>query len=627
MSVHEWNHLSLALTWTSIHFLWQGLVIAALLEAWLAVSKSRSASERYLARCTALGTMVVAPVVTFWTLVGRVAPPSAVTDWASGAGLGEASAEASFLSGTAPTAIVAFWAFGTALLSLRLIGGCLQVLRLRQRYLGVELSPGWQRRFEHMAKEFGVRVRVRMVESASIAVPTVIGVVRPVVLLPARIFTGLSSEQIEALVAHELAHVARYDYLVNLVQTVVEALLFYHPAVWWVSRGIRVEREFCCDDRAVAATHDGLSYARALTALESWRGGQLQLGVSTLGGSLMQRIQRLVGNPAGPNPRLRPLHAFGTLLIFGSMGASAFGFARWTQPTATHDCRCCCHHHKESKPADSSLDSWTTQRIRSIDGTQDIWVVTDGARKRYAALSTDTVDLKRNFVVDLTDVTPEPTEQVYLELEPSVRYHDPVTLSGRVLAQDGTPVEGAVIETTDESSAQVIQTDHLGRFVTGAVDPRSVYRLNVPRPIDPEQATIETNDTFVIQADTLLRYPTKYVEVLDVQSNEATELDFTERSAVLDVPQARSIIVDYAQFPEARYEVRALHAPDGAENLLYDVIVVPRNAREVPAPVKVEQAPTSETPAPGRYRIRTSSEPKTNRWRYIREGSNEDHLQ
>ena len=101
-----------------------------------------------------------------------------------------------------------------------------------------------------------------------------------------------------AILAHELAHIHRHDYLVNLLQTVVETLLFYHPAVWWISRRIRHEREVCCDDMAVALCGDGLAYARALAALEEERSAMPALGVAARGGSLSERIRRILNRPA-----------------------------------------------------------------------------------------------------------------------------------------------------------------------------------------------------------------------------------------------------------------------------------------------------------------------------------------
>ena len=131
--------------------------------------------------------------------------------------------------------------------------------------------------------------------SAVVQVPTVIGWLRPVVLLPVGCFTGLSEAQIEALLAHELAHIRRHDYLVSVFQSVVEALLFYHPAVWWVSRQVRQERECCCDELAVGVGGDRLAYARALSFLEERRAGSSEVVLGANGGVLTMRIRRLLG--------------------------------------------------------------------------------------------------------------------------------------------------------------------------------------------------------------------------------------------------------------------------------------------------------------------------------------------
>jgi hypothetical protein len=126
-------------------------------------------------------------------------------------------------------------------------------------------------------------------------VPTVIGWLRPVVLLPIASLSGLTTQQIEMILAHELAHIRRHDFIVNLMQAVVETLLFYHPAVWWISQRIRVEREHCCDDVAVAMFGDPLQYARALTRFEELRLDPAHALLAANGGSLLTRIRRLVG--------------------------------------------------------------------------------------------------------------------------------------------------------------------------------------------------------------------------------------------------------------------------------------------------------------------------------------------
>jgi bla regulator protein BlaR1 len=262
---HEHQILVASVAWALIHFLWQGLLIAGLLYFALQLMPKASPNIRYALRCAALGAMVLAPIGTFLWLRNQELPVAGLNGTALP--MLSAASEQSLAAGL--PWLVGIWGLGVSLLSLRLVGGCLQVMRLRRGLPRVSLSAHWQARFDHIARDFGVRAQARVVECAEIAAPVMIGWLRPVVLLPARIFTGLTDDQIEALLAHELAHVARRDYLVNIVQSIVEALLFYHPAIWWVSQGIREEREYCCDDRAVAATQDGLSYARALTALET----------------------------------------------------------------------------------------------------------------------------------------------------------------------------------------------------------------------------------------------------------------------------------------------------------------------------------------------------------------------
>lgn len=339
---HDTHVLVANIAWVLIHFLWQGLLVAGLLYLALQMIPKRSSNARYTLHSLAMATMALAPVVTFFWLRTHGLKGLTLLETE----VGPANSHVGATLASALPWIVGTWAVGAGLLCIRLLGGCWQVLRLRRGIPRTALSAHWQARFDRLAREFGVRAQACVVECADLAAPVMIGWLRPVVLLPARIFTGLTDDQIEALLAHELAHVARRDYLVNIVQSLVEALLFYHPAIWWVSQGLREEREYCCDDRAVDATKDGLSYARALTALETWRGAKPQLGVSTLGGSLMNRIQRLVGRNADTQQVARPMHALGTALVMSLMGATAFGFSNFTEPTHQSDGDCGCLHEK-----------------------------------------------------------------------------------------------------------------------------------------------------------------------------------------------------------------------------------------------------------------------------------------
>ena len=164
---------------------------------------------------------------------------------------------------------------------------------------------------------------VRLLESTSVSVPTVIGWLRPVVLLPASAMAGLAPNQMEAILAHELAHIRRHDYIVNLFQTVVETLLFYHPAVWWLSRRIRAERENCCDDLAVSLCGDPVAYAAALAELEGLRSTTGDLVLAATGGSLLQRVRRLLGVPTHAGRAPGWLAAGVALLVVISMSAGA----------------------------------------------------------------------------------------------------------------------------------------------------------------------------------------------------------------------------------------------------------------------------------------------------------------
>ncbi len=193
--------------------------------------------------------------------------------------------------------LVIAWLIGVFGLSIRLAIGWHGIHRLR-RAASLTADGPWRSVLSRLCERLHIRSTVRLLESSLVDVPTMIGWLRPVILWPPALLAGLSVEQFEALLAHELAHVRRHDYLVNLVQTAIETLLFYHPAVWWLSRRIRHERECCCDDLAVATCGNRLSYARALATLEELRPPARQLALAADGGCLLARIRRILGLPA-----------------------------------------------------------------------------------------------------------------------------------------------------------------------------------------------------------------------------------------------------------------------------------------------------------------------------------------
>lgn len=304
-----------AIGWALLHLLWQGVLVAAILAATLALLSKQSANARYLASCGALVLIVVLGVATAYRAydggaVSAVGSRSDVVLSVPNAGIDTGSvsllsdnrqpttgnwftAAATFTRSHLPQ-IVLVWLTGVLLLSVRLLFGWLRAHAIAKRNAS-EAAPEWQRAATRLAHALNLRRAVQLLESAAVEVPTVIGWLRPVVLLPAATLTGLSTEQMEMILAHELAHIRRNDFFVNLMQAVVETLFFYHPAVWWISNRIRVEREHCCDDVAVSVSGNALVYARALTRLEELRVDDAQAFVAANGGSLIGRIRRLAG--------------------------------------------------------------------------------------------------------------------------------------------------------------------------------------------------------------------------------------------------------------------------------------------------------------------------------------------
>jgi len=285
------------LGWTLLHFLWQGTLIAALLSVVRGFPGRRhSAPIQYAAACAAMVLMAAAPVVTFFLLPGTAAAPAAAI--ASSVAPVAVAASASSLPAPTPWERLSpylggIWLAGMLLMSLRLCGLWIAAGRLRTQ----EAKPSgveWQPVIKRIMARMGVTRPVRLLVSARMEAPAVIGWLRPAILVPVGALAGMPAEHVEAILAHELAHVRRHDYLVNLLQSVAEALLFYHPAVWWVSSRIRIEREHCCDDLAVQATGgDVLTYARALADFEYCRPAHAQ-AVAANTGSLPDRIRRLL---------------------------------------------------------------------------------------------------------------------------------------------------------------------------------------------------------------------------------------------------------------------------------------------------------------------------------------------
>ncbi|MGC2108207.1 MAG: M56 family metallopeptidase [Candidatus Korobacteraceae bacterium] len=289
------------LAWALLHFLWQGMVLAAIFAGLMAAF--RSAAARYALAVSILILMVAAPIATFLFLrqsssvpLATAAPIVISTAQEASRTLQTSSMQTASGEGFSSDTfvwLVRVWIAGVIFLSLRTAGGLLIVERLQHRK-AAPLAARLLQTCLDLQRRIGIKRAIRFRQCNGLDVPAVIGWFRPVVLLPMTVLTGLSQAQLEAVIVHELAHIKRWDYFVNLFQIAAETLLFYHPAVWWVSRRIRLERENCCDDAAVTLCGNVVDYARALTFMEGGRTAP-SLAMAASGSPLAKRVMRLLG--------------------------------------------------------------------------------------------------------------------------------------------------------------------------------------------------------------------------------------------------------------------------------------------------------------------------------------------
>ncbi|HEX6159456.1 MAG TPA: M56 family metallopeptidase [Thermoanaerobaculia bacterium] len=328
--------LAHAIGWALLHLLWQGVIVAGVLAATLKLLSKQSANTRYAVSCSALALLLVLGVVTAYRAYDPVVPqplpaaqqekvePITLADVPKIIFASEATetvkSQAASLARSAQESlpwIVLAWLCGVVLLSSRLMVGWMQTRRIARRN-AQPAGREWQRTAKRLADALQLRRAVTLLESSAVEVPSVIGWLKPVVLLPGSTLTGLTPEQIEMVLAHELAHIRRHDFFVNLLQAFVETLMFYHPAVWWISAQVRIERENCCDDLAVAVCGNPIQYARALTRLEELRAAAPAIAIAANGGSLLERIRRIAtGDRESTSTTSRWAAAIAVLSILG----------------------------------------------------------------------------------------------------------------------------------------------------------------------------------------------------------------------------------------------------------------------------------------------------------------------
>lgn len=317
MTAH-FQAIAQAISAALLHFVWQGAAMALLLWITLAILGRRPARLRYAVSCAAFGVMSALPFVTAF-LVYR-APGAAIlsvgepiVDTAVPAALAASTFLPRLLAAIEAWALPV-WSAGVMVLAIRFLRSATHVARLKRS--GEPVSLALAETASHLARRMGIVKSLRVLTSALADTPSVVGFLKPVILFPPAALMNLSTAQLESVLAHELAHIRRHDYLINLLQTIAETLFFYQPAIWWVSSQIRNERELCCDDMVVEICGDPVGYARALTQLERARLDSPSLALLSAGGPLMHRIQRLTG-VAGhqPAPRVSAALAAGLAMV------------------------------------------------------------------------------------------------------------------------------------------------------------------------------------------------------------------------------------------------------------------------------------------------------------------------
>lgn len=305
------------LGWLLLHSLWLGALIGGMHEAVRFALRRQSARLRYLAGCLAMIAIMIAPLATLWFgphegigagSLGNLgfSEMHNYANASTGPVVGGPSAAGAplmaWLTGIAPWLAV-LWFVGVVVFSGRLTRSWWWAGRIRTKQ-NAPVPEALLETLQALCGRLGIDRSVQLLTSALVEVPTVVGWFKPVILLPAATLAGLTPRQLEAILIHELAHVRRFDYLVNSIQCVVETLMFYHPAVWWISRSVREEREHCCDDVVVEVFGDSIGYARALATLESARASNPGFALAASGGPLLNRVQRLLRfsgeRPASP---------------------------------------------------------------------------------------------------------------------------------------------------------------------------------------------------------------------------------------------------------------------------------------------------------------------------------------
>jgi beta-lactamase regulating signal transducer with metallopeptidase domain/predicted nucleic acid-binding Zn-ribbon protein len=325
-----------ALGWTLLHAVWQGFAIVLPTAVALHLLRNRSSALRYQLGILALATQLLTSVGTFSyyfdpavVSVSPNATQAMARAWQQSAQVLPWHQQVRQFLESNLSQFVALYLIGLVIFGLRLVGGWLYLQRL-SRSANTPANALWNTVVNQLRATMALRPVIQIRESASIAVPIVVGILKPVLLIPVGLATSLSIQEIEAVLAHELAHVKRQDYTVNLLQSFIDILYFFHPALWWLSARVREERELCCDDLAIQACGgNGRRLAQALARIEELRLIQtastpaLAMAFATKRQQLLHRVRRILGVPTRPIVSTRSLAGL-TLVTVLLVSASVY---------------------------------------------------------------------------------------------------------------------------------------------------------------------------------------------------------------------------------------------------------------------------------------------------------------
>jgi beta-lactamase regulating signal transducer with metallopeptidase domain len=324
-----------ALGWTIIHSIWQISIIT--LGYFLLTSlfyKDRSQS-RYNLGIVSLIVLLGATGITFWRIYSSYIPDSIVSRIAQlnkGADVAAASSSSlisviqDFLSQQMPL-IVGLWFLGVLILVIQFVRDYFHNIMI-SKHPGQDTADRWEKRLYDLCRRMKLEKLIRMKESSHIHTPMTIGHLKPIIFFPLGLLSSIPADQVEAILAHELAHILRRDYLINILQNFVDIFFFYHPGIRWISTRIRAERENCCDDVAVGVVGDSIKFANALASIQAWSINQPALAMSACGrkDKLFHRIRRVTKMKQKDTRSLEGLIGacvLGLFLVIAGIAASA----------------------------------------------------------------------------------------------------------------------------------------------------------------------------------------------------------------------------------------------------------------------------------------------------------------